>query len=789
MAILIAGANFTSAQTFSVEELKERFPTRDQSILQEEIFIHADKDCYVAGDIIWFKLYYVNRLDLQPLHFSKVAYVELLDQSGKPTEQAKLALDSNGSAGSFYLPLSLASGQYTLRAYTSWMKNFGSSSFFEKKLTIINTQKAVDELGVGNSEFQAQFFPEGGNMVNDITSRIGVRVTDGNGKGLSIQGMVIDSNLDTVARFSTPHFGNGSFELQPVLGQHYTAVIRLPNGKSIQQAMPDSYASGYVMRVSEAQPGKINISVQASFGAAGPAAREIYLAAHGKGSLLVAEKALIAGNSQVSFVIDKSKLLKGITHFTLFDRNGQPLCERLWFSGTPTVLPFQARMDRAEHKARERVDISLAGSISQDAGPANLSVSVYRLDSLSENDNSDILSYFALESELSGPVESPGFYFSNQVEAAAAMDNLLLTQGWRKFDWKELPDNRKAVIRFLPEYHGHVISARVSTKDGNPPPHKVDVFLSIPGAKTNLYVAETDSTGIARFDVKEYYRFGDIYVQVLNAMDSNYQVAIQSPFYDEGSRPRRESFHGEFLPVASISRRNISMQVQNIFGADSLQRTYPPAIRDTMPFFGRAEFVYRLDDYTRFTTMEEVLREYVVPVNVYMKDAKPHLKIFNAINREFYEDNVLVILDGVPLRDRNSIFNYDPAKVKRLEVIPQAYVLSATKVDGILNFSTYDAVFDGYDLDPHILSIDYEGLQAQRIFYSPSYATPERLRSKLPDFRQTLYWSPNLLTNKSGEANISFYTGDLPGQYRVVIQGMNERGELVNAQTYFTVTR
>src|SRR6476661_4880303 len=132
------------AQAGAADAIKQQFANYQQNTLQEKLYAHTDKNAYVAGELIWFKLYYVNAATNQPLDLSKVAYVEVLDADGKAVAQAKIALKEGQGSGSLFIPLSAASGRYTLRAYTNWMKNFGSSQLFEKPIVLVNTLKNLD---------------------------------------------------------------------------------------------------------------------------------------------------------------------------------------------------------------------------------------------------------------------------------------------------------------------------------------------------------------------------------------------------------------------------------------------------------------------------------------------------------------------------------------------------------------------------------------------------------------------------------------------------------------------
>ena len=107
-------------------------------------------------------------------------------------------------------------------------------------------------------------FPEGGNLVNGIQSKMAFSVTDQNGEAISCEGFILDDRKDTLLKFKTLKFGNGSFGIKPETGRTYEAVAILPDGEKIMQKLPAAFNSGYVMRLAEAGNNMLRITVQAS---------------------------------------------------------------------------------------------------------------------------------------------------------------------------------------------------------------------------------------------------------------------------------------------------------------------------------------------------------------------------------------------------------------------------------------------------------------------------------------------------------------------------------------------
>lgn len=779
------------AQDKAFENVEQQFKKFSDNSVQEKIYLHTDKNFYLAGEIVWFKAYYVDGALHRPMDLSNVAYVEILDRSYKPVLQTKISLTSKGGQGSFYLPLTLNSDNYILRAYTNWMKNSGAAAFFEKRICIVNTMKSAEGGQQRDSiHVTAGFFPEGGSLVKDIETKVAFHVTDNNGKGVDARGIITDDRGDTIKNFSPDRFGIGNFTFKPLSGHNYKATILLADGKFFTSSLPVAYDYGYVMNVADNKDGRLKVRIQAKGKEMDQRGENVFLLTHTRQVLKAVQSGYVNYENDLVLYIDKEKLAEGVSYITLFNKDQQPVCERLVFTRPKNIINTQISTDKTVYEKRQKVNLSISSMAESNIiGDANYSVAVFQMDdSLQMPGQDDIASYLWLTSDLRGYVESPGFYFTSGTNTDEAIDNLLLTQGWRRFRWENvLSPAMPGMQKFIPEYRGHLITAKVSNASNGKVAANIDCFLSFQANSFGLCMAKTDNNGIARFDVKDYYGQGEIVVQPNRTNDSIYRIDILNPFSDDHLSRRLPYFSLLKKDEEKFARKSIAMQTQNIYWVDSIRRFNPPVLNDTLPFFGKAEYTYRLDDYKRFTTMEEVLREYVTPVNVVLRGGKLYMSIFDKTLQAIYTEKILVLLDGVPLMDYQKIFSYDPLKVKKLDVVPVKYMLGGINFAGIISFETYQGKFDAFELTPGIIAVDYEGLQLQREFYSPVYETGRERTQRIPDLRTTLYWMPDVSTDRAGKSSLQFYTSDQQGKFLVLLQGFNARGEPVSTTNSFIV--
>jgi hypothetical protein len=365
-----------------------------------------------------------------------VAYVEVLNSLHQPVLQTQLTLHDATGQGALDLPATLPTGRYTVRAYTSWMKNFDPEFYFQTTVSIINTFAASGPAAAPAAPaYEVQFFPEGGQLVQGVPSRVAFRVVDATGRGQAAAGTVRDAQGRAVATLRTLRAGLGSFEFTPGALGTYTVDLQLATGQKLVQKLPTASVQGYVLRLSEAGPTQLRLHVVAK-GLETTAGR-LALVGHSGQRVATAQVAQPDAQGEVDFLIAKSTLLPGISHFTVFNSQRQPVGERLYFR-RPRPLPLTVAPGQARYGLRDKVTLRLG--LPAGTAPAKLSLAVYQLDSLGASATpADISSVLSLTSDLKGTVENPDYYLRDSTQVGKqGLDNLLLTHGWSRFRWPEV---------------------------------------------------------------------------------------------------------------------------------------------------------------------------------------------------------------------------------------------------------------------------------------------------------------------------------------------------------------
>ena len=319
----------------------------------------------LTGETLWFKLYLVDGSVHKPTEISKVAYVEILDKNNRPVLQSKVALKNGHGNGSLFLPAVIEGGNYTFRAYTSWMRNSGPEFYFHTSISIVNTFKKLDLEKSNSQKIDAQFLPEGGNLVYGLKSKIAFRVTNAQGVGISFSGAVVDQQNDTVITFQPAKFGIGNFYLTPEKGKEYSVIIDDDQKHRSTFKLPAVNESGYVMLVNDSTENELALKIDSrtNEGSKIPA---VYVFVHTR-NMIASASVNFLKDGRATVLIPKRNLQEGISHVTVFDSDMRPVCERLYFKQITKRLSVEVTPNQREFGIRRKVSLDL--NVKDAAGP------------------------------------------------------------------------------------------------------------------------------------------------------------------------------------------------------------------------------------------------------------------------------------------------------------------------------------------------------------------------------------------------------------------------------------
>src|SRR5476651_2588911 len=372
------------------------------------------------------------------------------------------------------------------------------------------------------SSADIQFFPEGGHLVNGIRTKVAFKAVKPDGIGETVTGYVVEDNgsTDHIAEFRSEHAGMGVFALSPALDKTYTAVITHEDGSEKRYPLPKAEISGYVLNVNHA--GKDSLSIKISVSADLINNKDAILIAQCNGAVQFVAKPKLDLANNVSYVPTK-KFPTGITQFTLFTPDYVPVAERLVFVEHNDGLMADIKTDKTEYAKRGKVNLNLnvANALGEPVvGTFSVAVTDESKVKADEDNETTILSNLLLTSDIKGYVEQPNYYFNTKnTDRAKHLDQLLLTQGWRRFNWADLQANKFPVIKYQPE-QSLAVTGSVTTL-GNKPLSKGKVTLFAKTANGPLIAdTTTDENGRFVFDNLAFLDSTKLLIRASNAKSS-----------------------------------------------------------------------------------------------------------------------------------------------------------------------------------------------------------------------------------------------------------------------------
>jgi hypothetical protein len=475
--------------------------------IAEKVYLHIDRISYTSGDDIWFKAYVIdpstNRLSLN----TNKLYVELIAPDAKIIQHRTVRIENGTGHGDFKLNDSIPSGRYRIRAYTNYMRNYDEQFFFLKEITVLSPYDEVQGLNrqtkIIDNKINITFFPEGGSLVDNVTSKIAFKAVNALGKGCDVALKLYSPAGELIATFKSMHKGMGYFNIQPGPDNNYYTIVQSGDSTETRASLPESFPTGVVFRTLLNKDKNLILTVSTNE-ATLPTLKGHDLSVNISSRNLINKLSNIRINSLVNnFLIPLDSIPDGIIRVTLSGAEGLPLCERLVFLQKNSDVKLNISPDKKVYKPREKItaEISLSGdSTFTGAGGFSFSAAEERFTDNSSPWSSSIASWFLLESDIRGTIEEPSCYFDpDNKNRLQDLDLLLMTQGWRDFRWKY-----DSLSTFNHEI-GFTLSGKVKRIVNNNP---------IEGAKINLGLFSADSKEFlsTKTDKEGSYTFGNLFI-------------------------------------------------------------------------------------------------------------------------------------------------------------------------------------------------------------------------------------------------------------------------------------
>ncbi len=854
-----------TAQAQKTDSLAEQLMTRaiavrnfGKSLPQEKVYMHFDNTSYYQGDKIWFQCYVVTAADNKPTNLSKTLYVELLNPEGNIIEKHTLPIVDGRCTGDFSLVhLPFHSGFYEVRAYTRYMVNFGDETIFSRVFPVFDlpeeegnyTERKMMRMNSIEAEYKVtrtiekkeksvnvKFYPEGGNLVAGLPSRVAFEATNSNGTPINVEGKILSAAGNEVTSFTVNHEGRGSFDYTPTAGDK--AQVKYGD-RTFSFDLPEVKSSGIVMSVD-------NVSSQDS----------VFVSLHKSPELdlpLVGAAAISGGKlynfamldttqpTPIKYAIAKNELSSGVNRIVITDHTGAILADRLIFTHTGEVATINVASDKAAYEPYDAVKLNF--SVTDNEGkPVETAMSVAVRDGdICLESHTNILTDLLLMSEIKGYVHRPAYYFeSNDEPHRRALDELLMVQGWRRYDWGVWAGTQPFKLRYTPE-QGIAVTGTVLNYTSDKPVS--NIYLSSMLAPYDDPAATdgdentkpSDNTHIGIVNVGEDGRF-----EFAASVTGKWNLVLGVTNDKNKAKSSRILIDRAFSP-APKSYRPSDLQINS----DSLPQNdeLPQIVADTTSDNGLINFT---DEEAQKLLSERThqIKEVVVKVDEESREKRIYDARANAMRYYDIETELSNFEDsGETINDIYQLLAAldDNFFVERSEnaIAPASVTDSEYKHSWFLTYKMKEPLFiinyerdhgdipwwDAIELlaiksiyisedeetimkwcDPHKISqleatrhysavifIEMhplgkvpakprrgvrktwiQGYSTPVEFYSPDYS----LLPKDEDYRRTLYWNPNIKTDSEGKATVEFYNNSSCRNIDVSAETLTNNGAL-----------
>lgn len=788
--LLLVFSSFVCAQYDSVLKILDtRYP-------QEKLYLHYDKPYYNPGETIWFKAYIFSAN--MPSGISKTVYADLFDEKGKVIERKIAPVVMSSAAAAFDLPANLTSSVVYVKAYTDWMLNFDSSFIYTKAIPVLQ-EKVIAAKKIAPKNF-LQFFPEGGDLVQGVESRVAFKATDIHGLPYHVSGEIVDSKGKAVTKFSAMHDGMGFFTLKPEAKEQYKATWKDAAGKLQSTQLPAAKKDGFVLATTQDASGiRFMISRPES---SVPEGAAVTVVGQMQQQLVYMATANISKGPVVRGTLPTENIPAGIMQLTVFTADKKPVAERIVFVNKQDyyfITDLNGPLKNFDKRKKNVIQVDVPDTIR-----TNLSVSITDagINPHLEGEE-DIFSNVLLTSDIKGYVHNPAYYFSSEADSVRNhLDLVMMTNGWRRFKWEDALAGRFPDTKHQPSEYVTVngkINGLNKTELLNKELtaileiNKKQEFLNIPVGSDGTF----SMSGLLFFDTaKLYYQFNNDKDKILTSR-ANFDIKstlLKGPL---SGKADTNLVYRSVMPPKDIWLSNVSRAEKNNEVADARRKVETLA---SVTVTARQKSKKELLDEQYATGLFSGGDAYTFDLSDDMS-ATGAMSVLNYLQGKVAGLQITGVGPQAQMSWRGALpqlylneMQADLSLVQNLNMSDVAYIkVFRPPFFGSQGGGAGGAIAVYTKKGANIYNNDVKGLDFTNIagynsdkeFYSPDYSKYDE-RHTDGDYRSTLYWNPFILTDKNTRRQVfTFYNNDVTRKFRIVIEGCDEQGRLTRIEKIF----
>ena len=773
----------------TAQNIENNLQTYSDTFGQERIYIHYDKSSYAPGETIWFKTYMMQAIF--PVDQSKTVYIDWTDQNGNLLLHSVSPIQNGTSFGQFDIPGNYKGRYIHAKAYTKWMLNFDSSFLFNHDFKILSDSANFSSAKIIIKP-ELTFFPEGGDLMSDVNNKIAFKANDQFGRPLKIKGEIKNSKGDVIDKLQVIHDGMGYIYLTPTQGEKYSASWQDEKGTEHKTELPVAKKSGVSIQVAISGKKRNFLLVSA------PSSLQDLKSVHMIGTMYQQPvfnitKELKDGKAEG--IIPTDGLPSGILTITVFDNQWKPLAERITFVNNQDFL-FQPEMT-VQHwglnkRAKNQIEIAVPDSLY-----SNLSVSV--TDAAIDHDTGDnIISHLLLTSELKGRINDPAYYFINNSDSIMQqLDLVMLTNGWRRFNWEKILKGDFPVIKYPRDTSYLTLSGKIYGATPSQLRSAGEIILMLNQKKSGMQVLTAPVKGDGTFNdpsvilfdtARIYYQLpkskglGDVSVQFLPDKLPPFPNNMKATgyYYNHFADTTGNHYH---VQMNDALERELKYLKGKVLATVNVKARQKSTVEEMDKKY--ATGLFSGGDAHEFDLANDPLSSSYIDIFQYLQGKVAGLQINSASNPpslswrggtpQLYVDEMASTPDMV-----SSVPVSDVAFIKVFS--PPFMGGAGGGSGGAIAIYTRKGSDRKEEPGKGLSNNSISGYTEIREFYSPDYDTISEENEK-KDLRTTLYWNPSVITSPGqNKVTLTFYNNDITNAFRVVIEGMTKDGRLAHVE-------
>ncbi len=753
LKFLFLGFAVFSIQSISISQ--EKVPMVLDNSYSENLILNTDRELYIAGEKIWFKANcFDNETDAETI-LSKIIYLELYDYKTKTVTKGKFRIINGVASGFLSIPENLISGNYYLRAYTQFLRNYSSYLYPSSLISIINPEKPDTREEISYND--VLIVPEGTKLIKGIPSKLAIRINKELNRRLR-KAVILDNNKKELLSFMPYSNGLSLVEFKPESSEQYFLKLILNDSSFIIKQLPPITKNGMVLH-SNYINSKLKISLISN---TAPINSEnidykIEIRSQNYKKLLIRE---IKQNGLIE--IQENQLTSGIVYIVLKNKNDEIINISSKFIPKGQTKKIEIKKNKPVFKPRELVelDINLPQNYSHKNGYV---ITVTKTGTVNSSKNT-LPSYLTYNPVFLSNYLKNSDFTSDSLKEQINIALILYSNIYNSVGFKE-EFQQNNVIKFFPEMRDVSLKGQVIDKNTKKPLKNVMVYASVFGGNKQFHIYKTKANGEFIFSLNHLTKKQNVFVCIKPKDSLQTEILIHNDFSNKYPQTELIPLYLDTSRLDLLEQLYLNYQVSNTFNyhTDKIEEKHSYSsllVEDQLVSIS-------LKDFIKIPVIKEVFNEIIPFVTTRKKGDQYYLKVFDSKKKVYYEPIVLV--DGVPVFDMNEVMKITPELVDKIDVINRKYYLGDYTLPGVIRISTKTNNFAGISFPKEAVFIEYETVTPQTYPLFPDYIATTT-KNRIPDFRNLLYWNPNIfLNNKRGK--IKFYSSDHCGSYEVVVNG------------------